>query len=163
MFWAKVVAGVGGPFNMRLNDVAQVIDHAEFFSICSDEQRRMLAFASERVALKPEEALFRKGDVPRGAYVLMSGELSTLDDRGVQSTIAEPGTVIAELALLTQHPRRAKIVAKVPSEVLLVPRESFLKLVQQFPEVAEKAQIRIKADLESFVRPISNLHSNMKR
>lgn len=148
---------------MRLHDVAEVIDHAEFFTICSAEQRRMLAFASERIAVKPEEVLFRKGDVPRGAYVLMSGEFTSQDDRGVQSEISQPGTMIAELALLTQHPRRAKLTARVHSEVLLVPRESFLKLVQQFPEVAHKAKDRIKADLEGFVRPITNLHSQMKR
>ncbi|MCB9992487.1 MAG: cyclic nucleotide-binding domain-containing protein [Hyphomicrobiaceae bacterium] len=148
---------------MHLEDAARVLDAADFFSICSVEQKRMLAFASERRVLRPGEVLFRKGDVVPGAFVLMSGSLTSVDKEGASSEISAPGTVVAELALLTSHPRRATLTATSECELLMVPRDTFLKLMQQFPDVAETALRRIQKDLNTFVAPITEIRGKIKK
>ncbi|MCB1516232.1 MAG: cyclic nucleotide-binding domain-containing protein [Hyphomicrobiaceae bacterium] len=148
---------------MHLEDAARVLDAADFFSICNMEQKRMLAFASERRVLRPGEVLFRKGDVVPGAFVLMSGSLTSIDKEGASNEISVPGTVVAELALVTSHPRRATLTAQSEAELLMVPRDTFMKLMQQFPDVAELALRRVHSDLKSFVDPITQVRGKIKK
>ncbi len=145
---------------MQLDDTAHILGSADFFSICNLEQRRMLAFASERVVLEPDKVLFRVGDVTEGAFVLISGILISTpaksgNDEAVE--ISLPGTVIGELALIAKHPRRATVKAKTTAELLLVPRTSFAKLVEQFPEIASRTVAKIRNDLGAYVAKIERV------
>jgi len=120
----------------------------------------MLAFASERIVLEPGKVLFRVGDVTEGAFVLISGTListpaSSQIDEAVEINL--PGTVIGELALIAKHPRRAIVKAKTNVELLLVPRTSFAKLLEQFPEIASRTAAKIKNDLGAYVSRIEQL------
>ena len=63
---------------MQLDDATTILGRADFFEVCDAEQRRMLAFASERKKWKPGSVLYSAGDVPEGAHVLISGTVSTL-------------------------------------------------------------------------------------
>ena len=60
---------------MIRDDAAEALAQAEFFDICDDEQRRMLAFAGEIRHFEPDAVLYQAGDVPQGAFVLISGTL----------------------------------------------------------------------------------------
>ncbi len=144
---------------MQLDEAAHILGSADFFSICNLEQRRMLAFAGERRALIPNETLFRVGDVTEGAYVLISGELlsSQSDTKDAKSvSITQPGAVIGELALIAKQPRRATVVAVTAADLLLVPRIAFSKLMQQYPEIAQKAAGKIRQDVGAYVTPLAN-------
>ncbi len=142
---------------MQLDDTAHILGSAEFFAICSLEQRRMLAFASEWIKLRAGDTLFKAGQVSPGAYVLISGELSSTQKLSPNSNpieIIQPGTVIGELALIVKHPRRSTIVCKSDAQLLMVPRSAFSKLMQQFPEIAVKAVDQIKGDVGKYVSSI---------
>ncbi|HHG90999.1 MAG TPA: cyclic nucleotide-binding domain-containing protein [Devosia sp.] len=144
---------------MQLDEAAHILGSADFFSICNLEQRRMLAFAGERRGLLSGETLFRAGDVTEGAYVLISGELLSSrsepkDAKGV--SITQPGAVIGELALIAKKPRRATVVAVTPADLLLVPRIAFSKLMQQYPEVAQRAASKIREDVGAYVTPLAS-------
>lgn len=147
---------------MQLDDAAHILGAADFFSICDLEQRRMLAFASDRRVLKPDEVLFRIGDVPPGAFVLISGVLTSRDkhETGGEAHMIEidqPGTVIGELAMIAKHPRRSTVTAKTEAELLLVPRETFSKLMQQFPDLAAKAAAKVQTDLKSYLTHVQQI------
>ncbi len=117
----------------------------------------MLAFAGERRTLMPDETLFRAGDVTEGAYVLISGELVSKqsDAKNLPSVpIIQPGAVIGELALIAKHPRRATVKAVTAVELLLVPRVAFSKLIQQYPEIAQKAAAKVRQDVNTYVTPL---------
>lgn len=153
---------------MQLDDAAHILGAADFFSICDLEQRRMLAFGSDRRLLKPDEVLFRIGDVTPGAYVLIAGSLTSRDkhpgDTDVHTiTIDQPGTVIGELAMIAKHPRRSTVTAKTESEVLLVPRETFSKLMQQFPDLAAKAAAKVQGDLQSYLSTVQQMGPKFSR
>ncbi len=142
---------------MQLDDTAHILGSADFFSICNLEQRRMLAFASDRVRLATGETLFEKGQVTDGAYVLVSGELVAKGTPGTGEkdvAIIHPGTVMGQLALITRHPRRATIVCVSTAELLLVPRSAFSKLMEQFPDVARRAVELIRNDIGAYVAPL---------
>ncbi len=142
---------------MQLDDTAHILSSAEFFSICNIEQRRMLAFASEWIKLDAGETLFRAGQVSPGAYVLISGELRSVQEGALDKDaviINRPGTVIGELALITEHPRRASVVCNRDAQLLMVPRSAFSKIMEQFPEIAIKAQQKVRQEMARYVSSI---------
>ncbi|MCF6302507.1 MAG: cyclic nucleotide-binding domain-containing protein [Devosiaceae bacterium] len=139
---------------MELDETAHILGSADFFAICTLEQRRMLAFASELTSFKSGKTLFIAGEITSGAYVLISGELVLIkptDSKEQELHVTEPGTVIGELALIAKHPRRATATCKTDVELLFVPRSAFAKLMKQFPDVAARAAELIRSNIGKYV------------
>jgi len=68
-------------------------------------------------------------------FVLEEGpvEVQTPDGRAWE---LGPGEFFGELALLTDHPRQARIRAKTPVRCLAISRSDFSKLLKEEPEIA---------------------------
>ena len=43
---------------MQLDDAATILGRADFFEVCDAEQRRLLAFASERKRFRPGATIY---------------------------------------------------------------------------------------------------------
>jgi len=148
---------------MQLDDTATILAYADFFEICDAEQRRLLAFASERQRFAPGAVIYKSGDVPEGAHVLISGRVSTRpDEAGAKPySTSEPGALIGAMALVLAKPRPLTITALNGVETLLVPRSAFMKLARQFPDLAERAAQRIERELASYVGAIEAVRGRM--
>ena len=120
----------------------------------------MLAFASERIRVGAGDMLFKAGDTTPGAYVLISGSLISRQGAGTEKKefeVAHRGTLIAQLALITEQKRRATLTCREDAELLLVTRASFLKLIDQFPEVAQRATEMIRNDIGKYVSSLEEV------
>ena len=151
---------------MQIEDAASVLASAEFFGICTDEERRMLAFASERKRYAAGSVILTSGEVPGGAQVLISGSISISPDSNAEPNpyvVSQPGAVISAMALLTERPREVTVKAIGVVETLFVPRNSFLKLVNESPELAKRASSRIRRDLVSFVSAVTPMRKKIKK
>jgi CRP-like cAMP-binding protein len=152
---------------MRLDDAAAVLAQADFFEICDDEQRRLLAFASDRRRYAPDAVIYKAGDIPDGAHVLISGTLKAKPEgQGAGSkpyAISEPGSVVSTMALILAKPRPVTITAVIDCETLFVPRAAFLKLIEQSPELAQRAVARIQHDLGAYLGALEPIGARMKR
>jgi len=154
----------GTTIGMQLDDVAAILAKADFFELCDAEQRRLLAFVSEPKIFQKGQVIFSYGDEADGCYVLVSGELSAVDDaagKGKPRSITEPGSLLGELGLVLARPRRSTLTAATRVEMLLVPRQAFLKLAVQFPELADKAAERIEQELNSFLNAIDTVRRKL--
>ena len=148
---------------MIRDDAAEALAQAEFFDICDDEQRRMLAFAGDLRHFDPDDLLYRSGDVPQGAFVLISGTLKAQPDGGGKPyAISEAGSVVSSMALILSKPRPVSISAVTDCETLFVPRAAFLKLVQQSPDLAQRAVARVEADLGNYLGALEPVGRRMK-
>ena len=157
---------LGNRGEMQLDDVATIIGKAEFFDICDIEQNRLLAFASERRQLDAGDVLYRSGDTPDGAFILISGRLNTVPDKGENTrpyVVREPGSVVGAMSLLIAKPRAVTVSALVNSDVLFVPRYAFLKLVRQYPDLAARAAARIEADLANYLKAVDPARRKLQR
>ena len=148
-----------------MDDAAAILGRADFFMICDDEQRRMLGFASDRRHVEADEVIYKAGTVPDGAYVLIEGTLKARNE-GVEAgkpyALSEPGSVVSTMALILDKPRPVTITAVTDCELLFVPRTAFLKLVRQYPELAQKAAQRIERDLNGYLGALDPLRRKMK-
>jgi CRP-like cAMP-binding protein len=149
---------------MIRDDAAEALAQAEFFEICDDEQRRMLAFAGDRVRFAPDEVLYRAGDVPLGAFVLISGTLKAKPEgaAGTPYAVSEPGSVVSSMALILAKPRPITVTAVTECEALFVPRTAFMKLVQQSPDLAQRAVARVQQELGVYLGALEPARRKMK-
>jgi CRP-like cAMP-binding protein len=141
---------------MQIDDAATILAEADFFDICTDDERRLLAFASERKFFPAGDPIFMAGDVPTGAHILVSGTI-TLAAKGDPNprTVSSPGTIVNAIALIVARPREIDVVAVNIVETLLVPRSAFLKLLNQSPDLAQKAAERIRGELIQFMTAVT--------
>jgi len=150
---------------MRMDDAAEILGRADFFDICDDEQLRMLGFASDRQHLDADAVLYKAGDVPQGAYVLIEGTIRARHEgaeAGKPYALTEPGSVISPTALVLDKPRPVTFTAVTDCEILFVPRAGFLKLVRQNPDLAARAVQRIEQELGRYMHALEPLRTRMK-
>jgi CRP-like cAMP-binding protein len=143
---------------MQIDDAATILAGADFFDICSEEERRLLAFASERKRYPAGAVIVSRGEVPAGAQVLVSGTVAIAngeDGKGRPRLVSQPGTIIATMALVVARPREVTVTAEGLVETLLGPRHAFMKLANQSPEFARRAAERIRQDLVGFVSAVT--------
>lgn len=148
---------------MQLDDAATILGRADFFTVCDAEQRRLLAFASERKKFRPGAVLYAAGDPPEGAFVLVAGTIATFQ-QGDDSTpflIAVPGSVVGAMSLIIAKPRPVAVRAIDNVEVLLVPRQAFMKLCNQAPDLAARAAERIRLELSGYLGAIETIKTKI--
>lgn len=142
---------------------AEALAQAEFFDICDDEQRRMLAFAGDQRLFDADAVLYQAGEVPQGAFVLISGTLKAQPDGpGQPYLVSEPGSVVSAMALILAKPRPITMSAVTESQTLFVPRYAFIKLIQQSPELAQRAIERVQQDIGSYLGALEPVSRRMK-
>jgi CRP-like cAMP-binding protein len=107
---------------------------------------QIVAIGSETRHLVDGETLFRAGETTDAGYVIQEGSLhlTTHDPRLSEPTITfGPGTLIGELALLTETVCSATAIAPEPTTVIRISRNLFRKVLEGFPEPARLMRDRL--------------------
>jgi CRP-like cAMP-binding protein len=81
--------------------------------------------------------LFKQGDIPRGVYIVKSGEvdLTMESSSGTSLTVfcAGPGSLLGLPAIVANQPYTLTAMAREGSTVRFVPRDDFESLIQAQP------------------------------
>lgn len=101
---------------------------------------KLIAFTSERIAFAAGAPLFRQGDEPDAAYVILSGEADVFSEAAGGPALRMSGVgrnaIVGEMGIVTGDPRSATIVATTPIQALKLRKEIFLALLTEVPAVA---------------------------
>ena len=148
---------------MQLDDATTILGRADFFTVCDAEQRRLLAFASERKKWRPNSVIYQAGDVPEGAHVLVTGTVATYQegDETNPFVISSQGALLGAMSLVVAKPRPVTVKAVDNVETLFVPRSAFLKLANQAPDLAKRAADRIRSELIGYLGAIEQVKPKM--
>jgi CRP-like cAMP-binding protein len=148
---------------MQLDDATTILGRADFFTVCDAEQRRLLAFASERKKWRPNSVIYQAGDVPEGAHVLVTGTVATYQagDENNPFVITTQGALLGAMSLVVAKPRPVTVKAVDNVETLFVPRSAFLKLANQAPDLAKRAADRIRSELIGYLGAIEQVKPKM--
>jgi predicted acylesterase/phospholipase RssA/CRP-like cAMP-binding protein len=99
--------------------------------------RAQLAAEARTVRLAAGDILFREGEPGQSVFVVRFGRLAVVSgDPPVVVSVLRRGSVVGELALLTDQARSATVYAGRNSEVIELGREQFELLVRTEPEFA---------------------------
>jgi CRP-like cAMP-binding protein len=148
---------------MQLDDATTILGRADFFSVCNAEQRRLLAFASERKKWRPNSVLYEAGQVPEGAHILVVGTVATYQegDESNPHVVSTQGALLGAMALVVAKPRPVTVKAIDNVETLFVPRSAFMKLANQAPDLAAKVADRIRQELTGYLGEIERVKTKI--
>jgi CRP-like cAMP-binding protein len=107
---------------------------------------RVIALAGEIVFLEPGERLFTEGDPSDGAYFILSG-FFRLSNLGAQEHSAKESDLLHPLALIADLERPMTATADMPCEVLKIPRQVFIRILDSTPSLALRLRDKLTRDL----------------
>jgi signal transduction histidine kinase len=98
----------------------------------SDQELQQLVDNAENFTFHAGDVLMQQGDPGDSAHVVLNGGFEIQKQSGqslIKIDVRKPGEVIGEMALLSDAPRSATVVATCDSETLCISQEAFEKLL----------------------------------
>jgi CRP-like cAMP-binding protein len=133
---------------MTIEDDIFFLERLTIFGQLGFSALQIIAIGSEARELKPGEVLFRAGEAADSGYIIQEGSMR-LDLPGASpsgpETVVGPGTLLGELALVTETKRPVTATAIEPSTVMRISRSLFRKVLEGFPDAARLMRDRIAA------------------
>lgn len=140
----------------------QLLRRVAIFASLSDAELDALTTGTR--TLRAREQLFREGDPPTSAFVLVSGRLKvsmpTLAGHTLVIDYLEPGKVIGELALIDGVHRSATVSAVVTSRLLAIERRNFLAFLARHPASALALLTELARKIRQFNQSVQESHAS---
>ena len=122
------------------SQVVEALRRVPLFASLKPQQLAELAQMARRQRFGRDEVVFYQGDNGDSFYVILSGQVkvSVSSPEGQEAILVmlDAGESFGELALLDEQPRSATIEATRPTEVLVMRRDEFHRIIHHHPDVA---------------------------
>ena len=135
---------------------------APLFGDLTDEQLRLIAFGARKRAFAQDEVLFREGRAADGGVVLVRGYLELTAEDGSRIAV-EPGGLVSELALISRKPHAHTATATTEGVVMTVERSLFRRMVEEYPDIADKVRERIGLKLHALLASVEDIPERLER
>jgi CRP-like cAMP-binding protein len=125
---------------MGLDDDIGKLARNPTFAVLEPEALRLIAFSAETKTLRAGDVLFRRDEIANDGFVVLTGSIA-IDPSGLGAAtarIVRPPGLIGDIALLTQTRRPATAIAREPTTVMRISRQLFHRVLNEFPESAER-------------------------
>jgi CRP-like cAMP-binding protein len=122
---------------MSIEDDVALLERVPTLRLLGSASLRMLAIGSEQRNIAGGDRLFNQGDEADAGFVVQSGRFRVDDGAGAE-TIAGPGTLIGELALIVPMRRPSSATALEASIVIRVARSLFQRVLESDPAAARR-------------------------
>jgi CRP-like cAMP-binding protein len=124
---------------MTIEDDIAFLERVPALRLLGRDALRILAIGSESRYIHEGISLFGESEDADGAYVVQEGSFDLVSEKSsIAPSVAGPGTLIGELALLTETKRLVTARAREPSSVVRIPRQLFLKMLEGYPDAARR-------------------------
>jgi hypothetical protein len=99
-----------------------------------------IASIAEEHVFDEGDTIARQGDVGEEMHIIVSGEVSVAVRDGTDAervvAVRSEGDVVGEMAIVTNEPRMADLVARGPVRLLTIDRRRFESIIRERPETA---------------------------
>jgi CRP-like cAMP-binding protein len=147
---------------MSIEDDITFLSRVPAFALLGREALRILAIGAESRYVHEGDELFHQGEAADAGFLVQEGSFrldTQLASPGVEPIIVGKGTLLGEIAMVTETVRPATAIACEPSSVLRIPRKLFLKMLEGYPVAAKRLRDLVAARAEEAMRDISNVRS----
>ena len=117
---------------MNLQDLRK----SPLFEGLSDQELQHLVDNAKHITVKAGEILMKQGEPGDSAYVVIDGGFEIQKQSGpsvIKIDVRKPGEIIGEMALLSNAPRSATVIAVCDSETLCISQDAFENLLLTSP------------------------------
>jgi CRP-like cAMP-binding protein len=123
-----------------VSEIVKFLGSVPLFSRVSEVSARSLAEASKFQTLEKGEMLFLQSDPCDCAYIVRTGTISIVlqsaDGREMIINEMRSGDMFGELGILTKRPRSTSAIARNHCELLVIPKQAFLDVMDAEPGLA---------------------------
>jgi CRP-like cAMP-binding protein len=145
---------------MSIEDDIAFLERIPSLALLGRPALRVIAMGSENRTLRAGEVLFQAGETADSGYVVQQGSLAlkhdTLGDRA-QEIVVGPATLLGELSLLIENTRPMTATALDRTSVVRISRSLFLKMLDGFPDAAERLRDHIGARAEQTAKEMERV------
>jgi len=149
---------------MGLEDDIAFFERVPPLAALGKQALRILAIGAETRNLQSGAVLFYAGELADGGYVIQEGSLllepGTLSE-GKEITVG-PGTLVGELALLTNTVCQATAIAKEPTVVVRISRNLFRKMLEGYPAAAEQLRESMTERLQAWTKELGTVKRTLE-
>src|ERR1039458_6425785 len=150
---------------MSLEHDITFFEQVPTFAVLGKPALRILAIGAETRHLWTRALLFYAGELADGGYIVQEGSLllepnSPLE--GEQFT-AGPGSLVGELALLTDTVCAATAIAKGPTVVIRISRSLFKKMLEGYPAAAQNLRDMVAERVDRWTRELGGVKQAMDK
>jgi CRP-like cAMP-binding protein len=123
-----------------VSEVLGFLGNIPLFSKSSEVSLLSLARECRFKHVEKGEILFFQSDSSEAAYIVRTGNISiilnSLDGREMVINEMHSGDLFGELGILTKKSRSTSAIAHTKSELLVIPRQAFLSVIENEPSLA---------------------------
>jgi CRP-like cAMP-binding protein len=150
---------------MALDAIVAPFLRLEIFQGLKPLQITEIARRAERIVFRPGQIIVHARAPGDGAFVIVSGEAVALSGTAgrVEREPIEPGSLIGELAMLTEHDYNVTVVAQGPVRALKITRDALRAQMLDDPGLAEHLSARISARLRNIAEELRRIDSVLER
>ena len=122
---------------LRRNAKVDLLHRVPLFAECSQKELGRIATIADEISLPEGTKLIEEGKQGREFFVLIDG---TVDIRRGGRKVAEigGGSFFGEIALLTDAPRTATVIASSPARVLVITGQAFQRVLNETTTIRPK-------------------------
>lgn len=132
----------------RKDEKVELISKVPLLSRCSKKDLGLVANVADLVQFHEGETLMKEGQVGREFFIIVAGGVR-VTRHGRKLADLGPGDWIGEIALISNVPRTATVVATSPLHALVLTRREFSGLMYDVPSIAEKVMAALGERLVS--------------
>ncbi len=137
---------------MSLREETELLRSLPLFAHVEPARLKLIAFTSQRLLFEPGQSLCVQGEQGDSAYLIVEGEAEVLVEtpRGPLhvSTVGK-ADIVGEIAILCDVPRTATVKAATRVDTLMITKDLFFQLLQDFPEVSIQLLKELASRLEN--------------
>jgi len=132
---------------VTLDDDVARLGRTRPFDLLPREAVQLIAFSCEKRRLRTGEALFFPGETADSGYFVHSSAITLLEDGAEPKGERRVGAsaLIGETALYAATARRVSARAAEDAVVMRIPRETFRRVLEEFPAGAKKIRAALAA------------------
>jgi len=133
---------------LRKNAKVELLGRVPLFAGCTKKELGEIALIADELDLREGATLIVEGSRGTEFFVLIDGTVR-VTRRGRKLNDLGPGSHFGEIALISNVPRTATVVATSPVRVLVITDRAFDRLMRRVPSIA----INVLATLAERVKP----------
>jgi CRP-like cAMP-binding protein len=149
---------------VSIEDDIAFLESVPALALLGRDALRILAIGAESRYVHDGAVLFFEGEAADAAFVVQEGSFDLVADgnRAIAPSAVGPRALIGELALLCETKRPVTATAREPSSVVRIPRQLFLKMLEGYPDAAQRLREVITTRIEQSARELAGVRGTLE-
>jgi CRP-like cAMP-binding protein len=142
---------------LAIEDDIAFFERVPVLAALGKQALRVLAIGAETRQLPGGAVLFYAGELADGGYIVQEGSLTlepATPTAGKEYNVG-PGTLLGELALLTDTVSPVTVIAREPTVLIRISRSLFRKMLEGYPAAAQRMRDIMTERVDNWTRELT--------